>query len=144
MKTCQECGKEKPLSEFHKNSRMKDGRLNRCAKCRRFRCEPNNPETKKNTALMAKYGISLNQYREMFKQQSGVCAICKNPETRKLNSGKIKSLSVDHCHETGKVRGLLCTDCNSGIGYFKESPWRLKCAAGYCFFGGYDGLPQEI
>lgn len=66
-----------------------------------------------------KFGISHAEYAELHKQQGGVCAICKKPETATRN-GKVKSLAVDHCHSTGRIRGLLCADCNTGIGKLKE------------------------
>jgi hypothetical protein len=62
--------------------------------------------------LKAKFGITPEQYQEMLKAQNGVCAICFQKETR-------RALSVDHNHITGKVRGLLCDDCNHGIGKLK-------------------------
>lgn len=143
MKRCKECGETKALAAFHRNSRMKDGRLNSCSKCRRYRCEPQNAEKKRARQLKSLYGITLEQYDSLLKLQNGYCAICQRPETRRLR-GKVRPLAVDHDHETGRVRGLLCGHCNSGIGYFKENPRLLKVAAGYCLFGGFDGNPQEI
>lgn len=61
-----------------------------------------------------KYGITIEQYHEMFKQQKGKCAICQKYRSR------TRKLSVDHHHKTGKVRGLLCTRCNFAIGYANE------------------------
>lgn len=55
-------------------------------------------------------------YAEMLTKQGGVCAICAMPETSINRAGEIKRLSVDHCHETAKVRGLLCMKCNTGLG----------------------------
>ena len=66
-----------------------------------------------------KFGITRHEYAEMFHFQNGGCAICSKPETATRN-GKIKALAVDHDHQTGKVRGLLCADCNQGIGKLKE------------------------
>ena len=65
------------------------------------------------------FGITRHEYAEMFHWQNGGCAICSKPETATRN-GKIKALSVDHDHESGKIRGLLCSDCNTGIGKLKE------------------------
>jgi hypothetical protein len=67
-----------------------------------------------------KFGITRNEYANMFHSQNGVCAICSEPETA-TRLGVIKALSVDHDHKTGKVRGLLCSDCNTGIGKLKEN-----------------------
>lgn len=73
--------------------------------------------------LRSNYGISQQRYLEMAEQQNGLCLIChENP---------LKPLNVDHNHSTGKVRGLLCGDCNRGIGLFKESVLRLESAAHY-------------
>ena len=58
-----------------------------------------------------KYGIELSEYTNMVAQQNGCCAVCKQIEER---------LCVDHCHNTGKVRGLLCRRCNAGIGMLKD------------------------
>jgi hypothetical protein len=66
-----------------------------------------------------RFGITRHEYAKMFHEQNGVCAICSKPETATRN-GKIKALAVDHNHQTGKVRGLLCSDCNTGIGKLKE------------------------
>jgi len=69
---------------------------------------------------LKKFGITIEDYERMFKEQNGVCAICGNPETVVTN-GEPWRLSVDHNHETGEVRGLLCTNCNNGLGRFKDS-----------------------
>lgn len=62
-----------------------------------------------------KYGLVEGAYDKIFRDQNGVCAICGKPETRRLR-GKLTNLSVDHDHETGEVRGLLCSRCNFGLG----------------------------
>ena len=76
----------------------------------------------KNRALQNNYGISLKDYYEMEKQQDYKCAICGTNEKNK----RTKYFDVDHCHETGKVRGLLCTNCNQGLGKFKDNIHLLK------------------
>lgn len=68
--------------------------------------------------LGRKYGITPEQWDAMFAAQSGVCAICKVPD----RTGKHGKLVVDHCHSTGRVRGLLCTPCNISIGILGETP----------------------
>lgn len=70
--------------------------------------------------LLRNYGITLDQYDEMFEKQEGVCKICKKPETSTIK-GAVKRLAVDHCHSTGRIRGLLCNNCNTAIGLFKEN-----------------------
>ena len=74
-----------------------------------------NKEKSRNSALKKRYNISIEDYNQMFVDQNGVCAICKG----KCVTGR--NLSVDHNHETGKVRGLLCLDCNAGLGHFKDN-----------------------
>ena len=66
----------------------------------------------------------------MYEQQNGVCAICGKPET-KVQYGKIQPLTVDHNHETGKVRGLLCFNCNIAIGKLKDDIVLLEKAIDY-------------
>ena len=80
--------------------------------------------------LKSMYGITLDLYRTMFSKQNGRCAICRKSEIQKIR-GKIKALSVDHCHKTGKVRGLLCDSCNNGLGRFKDSLKLLALAMEY-------------
>lgn len=88
------------------------------------------PEIQKARSLRADFGLSLEDYNTMLEAQGGVCAICKQPETHKRN-GKLKALAVDHHHGTGKIRALLCCDCNTGIGKLKDSPEILIAAAEY-------------
>ncbi len=66
------------------------------------------------------YSIPICKYKEMLKSQGGVCAICGKGEQRKYK-GKVIRLSIDHNHKTGKMRGLLCHNCNVGIGHFSDS-----------------------
>lgn len=72
------------------------------------------------------YGITENQYSEMLISQNGCCKICKTAAT----SFK-KRLSVDHCHFSNRVRGLLCSNCNRGLGLLKDSPEILSAAIFY-------------
>jgi Recombination endonuclease VII len=82
--------------------------------------------------LQKNYGISLEEYNGMLMSQKGVCRICGNPEKDKHNSSENKrKLAVDHCHRSGKVRGLLCGACNKGLGYFKDNPESLQAAIKY-------------
>lgn len=78
------------------------------------------------------YGISAVNYDNMFENQQGKCKICKLPESDIYpQTGKIKSLAVDHCHKSGKVRGLLCSKCNKGIGLLNDDITLLKEAIKY-------------
>lgn len=69
----------------------------------------------KDSHLRGAFGITLAEYGDMLLAQGGVCATCKKPETQ-TRHGKVKALSVDHDHVTGKVRGLLCGHCNTALG----------------------------
>jgi hypothetical protein len=88
------------------------------------------PDHVKSRDLLKDFGIDLTAYQAMFVAQKGVCAICALPE-RDTHTGKIKALAVDHHHETGAIRGLLCSACNTGIGKFGDDPTRLHAAAAY-------------
>jgi hypothetical protein len=82
--------------------------------------------------LQTKYKISLDDYKSMLESQDGLCAICRGVEiSQHRRTGKLKELAVDHCHATGKVRGLLCVRCNRGISYFKDTTNLLRSAISY-------------
>ena len=81
-------------------------------------------------ALKRDYGITLAEYMDMHEAQGGLCAICGQPETT-LKKGQPAMLAVDHCHTSGKVRGLLCMSCNLGLGYFKDDEAVLENAIRY-------------
>jgi hypothetical protein len=87
-------------------------------------------EAQRHYGLMRYYGIDLAKYQEMLLAQNGVCAICFKPETSVVN-GKIKPLAVDHCHNSEKIRGLLCARCNQAIGLLNEDVNILSSAIGY-------------
>lgn len=76
-----------------------------------------NPDIFMNNSLKFHYGITLVDYNFMLEKQDGVCAICSKTNFNK----RVKRLFVDHNHETGKVRGLLCINCNSVVGHCKEN-----------------------
>jgi len=81
---------------------------------------------------IAKYGMTLAEYDTLLLKQKEVCAICKRAERNRIKAGGVlRSLAVDHDHETGVVRGLLCSSCNRGLGKFGDDPNRLRSAAEY-------------
>ena len=82
------------------------------------------------SALKRKYNVTVEQYEAMFAEQNGVCAICLQPETA-VYKDKNYRLAVDHCHNTLKVRGLLCRDCNQILGRFNEDIERFERAIEY-------------
>jgi hypothetical protein len=83
----------------------------------------NNPEKVKHQNLK-RYGITFADYQAMLARQKGLCAICEKEEAK-------RSLCVDHCHDTGRVRRLLCNRCNTGLGNFDDDPRRVLTAAAY-------------
>jgi hypothetical protein len=76
---------------------------------------------RKERKLIAHYGLTLLEFTAMQAEQKGLC---------KMNCGKLGT-NVDHCHSTGKVRGLLCSNCNTGLGLFNDNPELLRLAAHY-------------
>ena len=92
----------------------------------------NHPEKHKRRHLKREYNLSIEEFNKLLIIQSNVCAICQQPETHKeYHSGKIKSLAVDHNHETGKIRGLLCSNCNVAVGLLKDSTLHAQALVDY-------------
>lgn len=114
LKKCRICGIEKPLTEFY--YRKDSGHY-------RSECK----ECLKDITRFRTTGWSPNGYEKAYHKQHGKCAICGCV----LNSSRYTRFAADHDHKTGKLRGLLCTSCNTALGLFKESPIRLKVAIGY-------------
>ena len=107
-----------------------------CIDCGRKQNRKNdNSEKSKNRHLKRKYNINLEEYNRLWEEQEGCCKICGEHETV-----QDKSLVVDHNHETNKVRGLLCNDCNSGIGFLKDNITVLAKAIEYLEKEGSYGL----
>jgi hypothetical protein len=86
---------------------------------------------KKESFIKSVYGITLADYDKMLASQNGVCAICKQPETRKNKYTGVCRLHIDHDHETGKVRGLLCHSYNFALGAFDDDIRLLEEAVVY-------------
>lgn len=127
-KVCSVCGKWKPASEYYRHRICRDGIETYCKQCkadkRRIR-DAKYPERVRSVDLKAKYGITIEQYHEMRERQEGHCAICG------VEAGE--KLVVDHNHQTGQVRGLLCHLCNAMIGCARESLDILAAAAAYLY-----------
>lgn len=113
-KTCTRCKTERPLSEFHK----KNGKpLPICGPCR----------NEENRAYRIRsYGICEAQHDELLKKQGNRCAICRTDKP-----GGNGSFHIDHCHSSGKVRGLLCANCNMALGKFFDNTAFLQNAINY-------------
>lgn len=90
-------------------------------------------------ALRKRFQLTTAEYDKMFHAQNGVCAICKKKEVDRSKLGKLKWLSVDHCHKTGMIRGLLCRKCNAAIGMMDESAALMTRAAEYLQAKGNGG-----
>lgn len=90
----------------------------------------NNKHIWKANSLKIQYGLSLEQYRKMLKEQNNTCKSCKKSETS-TRAGKVLDLSVDHDHKTGRVRALLCGACNTSLGLLKEDFYKILDLAKY-------------
>jgi hypothetical protein len=89
-----------------------------------------NAEIRTTIKIIKKYGLSLEEYKKMVNDCDNRCSICKDYE-KSLFQGKIRRLCLDHCHETGKIRGLVCFSCNIGLGKFEDNIHRLQAAIDY-------------
>lgn len=146
MKICRDCSQEKPDDCFVKHKLCKDGLNNLCYLCNRERVKAwrklnpekrqlqiireANSQTKKeynqNKHLKNTYGISIEDYNNLYNIQQGLCLICKTHQS-KIE----RRFHLDHCHTTGKIRGLLCPECNRLLGCAKDNTEILKNAIIY-------------
>lgn len=98
----------------------------------RYRTTDKYKNTVRHNRYKRLYGITLEEYNLLLKTQNYVCKICHCPETVISSSrNAVKYLAVDHCHDTGKIRGLLCDRCNHLLGLAKDSPTLLSSAISY-------------
>ena len=143
-KICTSCKKHKPIACFGQHKITNDGLSYVCNECRSIesaeyrRLNPEKVKVRNATnrkkynrdqtgdILKHRYGITIEDYDGMYIEQGGRCAICGNHQS-KMN----RRLSVDHCHETGKVRGLLCINCNAGLGNYRDNLALLENAVKY-------------
>lgn len=112
-KRCARCEEIKPHAQWSRNATSSDGLAAYCKACNAVR--------DRAWQLKRKYGITEQRYQEMVSEQVGRCAICL----------VAKAEHVDHDHETGKVRAVLCFNCNAALGHFKDRPDALRRAAAY-------------
>lgn len=144
-KECACCGRVQPATEFYEHRRMRSGLSSYCKNCisakgrewkeangdrrrersRLYNSSPSRQRAYRDWAYQRRYGITLLEYEEMLKRQGGVCAICCEKCSRNDH------LAVDHDHETGRVRGLLCEKCNRGLGRFQDRPELLERGGAY-------------
>jgi len=139
-KVCTVCKVPKQITAFGKHKNCKNGISSRCRSCtNRYLREltakrsPDDLAKALKRRLKKEYGISFEEYMNIIERQSGVCAICG--KTPFQISGK---MCLDHCHKTGKIRGVLCTLCNTGIGMFNDSEDNLKEAINYLSRARYE------
>lgn len=126
LKVCSRCEKEQDSTEFHKASRSGDGLQSNCKECTRIANRKSHLKNVKKTPHYRRqqvYGLSSEQYAYMLILQGGLCSICSSELGQRPQ--------VDHNHLTGKVRGLLCRNCNWGLGHFKDSLVVVRAAADY-------------
>ncbi len=151
MKKCITCNEPKSLDCYYKHSGSKDGRRGECRSCtlrkaaeklkgasiefkeyrQRWRKEYNKSPArlqKLRDYNLAKYGMTAEDYESMLKEQEYKCKLCDSQHRPDVNRG---GLYVDHCHKTGKIRGLLCKLCNSLIGFSRDSEGILRSAIDY-------------
>ncbi|WP_425835908.1 endonuclease VII domain-containing protein [Streptomyces fractus] len=112
-KLCRTCGEIKPHKEWHRNATASDGLSTRCKACRAIQGRQDH--------LKRNYNLTEAQRDEMIASQMGICVICLNAP----------AVHVDHCHETGRVRGVLCFNCNSAIGKLGDDPDTTRRATAY-------------
>jgi hypothetical protein len=136
MKTCSSCKETKTLTDFYKDKYRKDGLACRCKACdtlSRHKYVKNNPATvvqsRRKKKLKRYYGLTLEDYQQKLEGQNYSCSICKTTDNKV--GDKQWSFVVDHCHETGKIRGLLCNQCNRALGMFQDSVDILEKATAY-------------
>lgn len=140
--TCRDCGITKSADDFGRNWHRRSGLAYRCNDCQGHANRERH------------FKISPAEYAAMLHAQQGVCAICGQAEDDLSKGGKVKALAVDHNHDTGKIRGLLCGNCNRGLGNFGDNLDTLIAAVTYMMetttmrtadapFVGGDCLPNE-
>ena len=132
---CNKCKAKKDVSEFYLKEPSRRARYSstdncfytshckECIKTKQIAYRKNNPEKGKDVDLFQKFGIRFEDYKKMYDAQKGCCAICER------HSDKFhRSLNVDHDHVSGKIRGLLCTPCNTVLGRMEENvKWFHNC-----------------
>jgi hypothetical protein len=116
-KRCSKCKEDKPLTDFTSDKYVSNGKRSWCKAC---------DSVYERMARCRRYGLTLEEYDELLQSQGNACAICK---------GDIPKLpQIDHDHDTGKVRGVLCITCNTGLGAFRDDPDLLLAAREYLLF----------
>lgn len=130
-KRCTDCKVVKPLEEFVRSKKRADGRGRQCRPCHTARqrayVAKNKAAVNERRQLRA-YGITQADYEAALERQGGRCGICRCSEP---DDPRNERWQIDHDHETGEVRGLLCGKCNRGLSQFNDDPALLVAALGY-------------
>lgn len=123
IKKCGFCKTAKPLINFQKISKNSTDFSSRCKSCGDVDFYK---REQRQLPKLKQYGLSYNDYQYMIYLQENRCAICnKHQNTLSV------TMAIDHCHDSGQVRGLLCSSCNLGLGNFKDNPENLQAAIQY-------------
>jgi hypothetical protein len=133
--TCTICKAEKALFDFPMRKTHRPGKpVSQCTACRvaynkeyRAKNKDRVLEIERKSKLKMTYGITVEQYDALLTRQNSKCAVC----AAKKPGGRTKMFFIDHCHNSGKVRGLLCMRCNTGLGLFLDNPKFLSNAISY-------------
>lgn len=140
-KVCNKCGERQSFEMFSKDPKLPDGRHSTCRSCRtksRNQWRLNNKDRhdykQRSCAYRKKFNITVEDYDSLLETQGGVCAICGRIPEDNVRFGKVERLSVDHDHDTGNIRGLLCHNCNSAIGFLGDSAENIYKA--FLYLGG--------
>ena len=116
MKRCAKCKTDKPVTQFNRSRRSRDGRQAYCKTCNRENRTQHyrdNPDLRKNNDLWSKYRLRPDDVERMLTEQDNKCPLCER-------SFDVVEWCVDHDHKTGAVRGLLCASCNKSLGWFEN------------------------
>jgi hypothetical protein len=145
-KHCPKCDLDLPADEFNKSNKKRGGLQSYCRNCSSLTSNAwsaeNSAHVKKrirNQVIKKRFGLTPEEFNQLYLKQGGVCAICKRPEVKRDVKGNIRMLAVDHDHACcptkktcGKcIRGLLCDACNLAIGAMQDDPLRLQSAIEY-------------
>lgn len=122
--TCTKCGEAKPLADFYFDT-SKQLHARQCKRCRLT----TTPEQKRSSHLRVHFGMTVDEWAAMYAAQGGCCAICRAPfpplenmlKPRATGKHGPTTFNTDHCHNTGKVRGILCHRCNVALGGLRDT-----------------------
>lgn len=132
VKSCRDCGRTLPVQEFYAHRAQADGRLGICRDCSKarnvaWRAKPDNRRKwnrgRHKATTTRKHGLTGEEYERLY-EGTPTCAGCGVADDG-------RTLAIDHCHDTGKVRGLLCRQCNLVLGNSRDNPLVLRALADY-------------